>query len=713
MPRYRIRRQIRRAAVLTSLVGPVVGLSALAQDRPTLNTYGATGLITMPSAEMQPDGMLTATRSQFGNTAHNTLSFQITPRVSGSFRYSGVKDLAIGGYGVGETYYDRSFDLRFKVFEESRYIPDITVGLQDFVGTGIYSAEFIAATKHLTPSLKVTGGLGWGRLGSYGALGSPLGDRPAREVGQGGKPNYNEWFRGPAAPFAGIEWQVTDKFGLKAEYSSDDFTLEQRQGVFDRKSPLSFGAEYQVNEAIRLGAYYMNGSELGLTAQIFLNPKKRAVGGYYGPAPLPVKLRPSRAADPDAWSGDWVTQPGAPAILRDNIAKRLEDDGIVVEALAVSATRAELRVRNRMQDSEAQVIGRAARAMARALPASVEVFEIVPVVNGVPASKVILRRSDLERLEHAPGNADALWARTAFADTPMRLPEGAVRAKGLYPGYDWSVGPYLRTSYFDPDAPLRAEVGLRFSGKMHLAPGLLLSGSVTKALAGNLDDPSRRTSNSVLPHVRTDAYRYDAEGDPSLEQLTLAWYSKPAGDIYGRVTAGYLERMYGGVSAEVLWKRADSPLALGAELNYARKRDFDQGFGFQDYDVVTGHVSAYYDFGNGFLGQVDVGRYLAGDVGATIALDREFGNGWKVGAFATFTDVSAEEFGEGSFDKGIRLTIPLAWLTGKPTRTEYSTTLRPVQRDGGARLSVSGRLYETISDYDANSLDSQWGRVWR
>ena len=71
-------------------------------------------------------------------------------------------------------------------------------------------------------------------------------------------------------------------------------------------------------------------------------------------------------------------------------------------------------------------------------------------------------------------------------------------------------------------------------------------------------------------------------------------------DVYARTTLGYLEEMYGGVSTEVLWKPADSRLGLGAEVNYARQRDFDLGFGFQDYDVVTGHASAYYDFDNRF-----------------------------------------------------------------------------------------------------------------
>jgi hypothetical protein len=193
------------------------------------------------------------------------------------------------------------------------------------------------------------------------------------------------------------------------------------------------------------------------------------------------------------------------------------------------------------------------------------------------------------------------------------------------------------------------------------------------------------------------------------------------------VSAGYLERGFGGVSGEVLWKPVDSHFALGAEVNYTLLRDFDMGFGFRpacsdvdctvydgaDYDVVTGHVSAYYDFDNGFVGQVDVGRYLAGDWGATVALDREFENGWKVGAYFTMTDVSFEDFGEGSFDKGIRIEIPMDALLGQPTRDSSGTTLTSLERDGGARLRIDDRLYEVVEGGHQGQMEDNWGRFWR
>jgi hypothetical protein len=684
--------------------------------RPTLNFYGVTGLIDMPTGEDQPDGQFSATVSSFAGITRGTLTFQAFPFLSGSFRYSGIQDWDFDGFS---TFYDRSFDVRLWLLREQSYLPSVVVGLQDFAGTGISAAEYVVATKHILPNLKVTGGLGWGRFGSKGDIGSPFGSRPDGFSALGGKFETDRWFRGPMAFFGGVEWQPTDRLGLKVEYSSDDYDVEAgrqlRTGageIFDRKSSWNFGAEYQVNDQTRLGAYYLYGSEVGLTLQFSTDPATRPRDvPQAGPGPLPVQPRPERATDPDAWSTEWTEQPDAATILRGNVARSLMRDGMTLQGMALSADRVRIRLGNNRYDAEAQAVGRAARILTRLMPASIEIFEIVPVVDGIPLSMVTFRRSDLEALEHAPDGAARLLARTKIGEA-LSLGAPQLAPGPETPRLNWTFLPYVRQSFFDPDNPLRLGFGLKGTARYELARGLFLSGSLAQQLAGDIDKVSRQ-ANSRLPAVRTDEPRFNREGDPAIEELTAAYYTRPGENLYGRVTVGYLERMYGGVSGEVLWKPVESPLALGVEVNYVKKRDFDQLFDFRSYDVVTGHVSAYYNFGKGYVGQVDVGRYLAKDYGTTLTLEREFANGWKFAAFATFTDVSAEEFGEGSFDKGIRIEIPISWITGRDTRQKIGTTLRPVLRDGGARLNVDGRLYDTVRDYDANGLDSQWGRVWR
>lgn len=690
-----------RLLALLALGTALVSAPTLAEMPGTLNLSGATGLIDMPSGDAQKDATFSFSTALIGPVTRSTLSFQFSERLSGSFRFQTWRDFdpAAGDES------DRSIDLRYQVLKEGRIAPALTIGLQDLTGRGLYSSEYVAATKTFGDKVKVTAGLGWGRLGSDGGIGSPFGSRPP--VDPLGVPNADQWFRGEAAPFAGVEYRVNDDWTLKAEYSSDAYVLEDAErGLIQRDSPFNFGVEYQRSPYMRFGAYSLYGSELALAFHIILDPKSRATGGIVGKAPVPVKARPARAADPEAYDGGWVSQPDAGPILRQNLAKRLARDGIAVENLAYTADTVQVRIRNGRIDAGSQAIGRTARALSHVMPASVEVFEIVPVVNGIGASKVTIRRSDLEALEYTADNATLLRERVTVTDAGP-APAWSLGDEELYPKFRWSLRPVVRLS-----EPMEGDVGLRLSANYDMAPGWVLSGSIYKEIASNRETS---VSTSTLPRVRTDGARYSELGDPALEKLTLAWFARPADSFYSRLSVGYLERMHAGVSGELLWKPVDSQLALGAEVNYSRQRDTDGGLGFgeYDYDIVTGHVSAYYDFGNGYLGQLDVGRYLAGDVGATVSVDRVFANGWRVGAFATVTDVSAEDFGEGGFDKGVRLTIPFNWALGTDTRRGLDLNFRPDGGDGGARLSVDDRLYQSIREYHTDGLDPDWGRVWR
>lgn len=710
--------------VLVALACLTIAAPVSAEMQTTLNMSGQAGLIDMPSGDQLPDGYLTLDHSRFGPIVRNSVRFQLTPRFSGTFRYVAIHDWnsvynctshprGCTDADLFSTYYDRNFDISYQILTESRYFPAVTVGLQDFVGTGLDAAEYIAATKTFDQRLKVTAGIGFGRLGSYNPLGDPLGPRAPVIVGQGGNFNVKQWFHGNAAGFGGVEYKFNDKLTLKAEYSSDAYVVEAGQRkTFDRRSPFNFGMEYQVNPSIRIGGYYMYGSQIGGTLTFYINPDQRPIGGIGGPGPEPVKVRPSPVADPAAWTTGWTQVANAQDILMSTLKANLVGTGVSIESLGFTANTAQVRFRNDNYEAAAQAVGRVARAMSQAMPASVEVFEIVPIDHGLPASKVVIQRSDLELLEFAPDAGDALRAKASILEAGQPLP-GTMRNPELYPRLTWSAVLYDRTVLFSPSNPLQAALGLRVTGTYELAPGFILSGSLVKPVLSNIQAEPHNSSRP-LPPVRRDSSIY-ATAQSELESLTAAWYTRLAPNVFGRVTAGYLEEMFGGISTEVMWRPVNSRLALGAEVNYVAQRNTDGGFGFNQYNyrVLNGHLSGYYDFKNGFFVEVDAGRYLAGDVGATLTIAREFTNGWQIGAFATRTNVSAKDFGEGSFDKGIYLTIPISWLSGTPTRLTRTVVLRPIGGDGGARLDVNGRLYDVLRSYDQTRLDDQWGRVWK
>ena len=96
------------------------------------------------------------------------------------------------------------------------------------------------------------------------------------------------------------------------------------------------------------------------------------------------------------------------------------------------------------------------------------------------------------------------------------------------------------------------------------------------------------------------------------------------------------------------------------------------------------------------------GKFLAKDSGIRFDFWREFYSGFRLGAFFTLTDISKEEFGEGSFDKGFYFYIPIEIFSNTYNRRSFGWGLRPLTRDGGASVIHSHPLWSV-----ANSSDKQ------
>ena len=143
----------------------------------------------------------------------------------------------------------------------------------------------------------------------------------------------------------------------------------------------------------------------------------------------------------------------------------------------------------------------------------------------------------------------------------------------------------------------------------------------------------------------------------------------------------------------------------GIDVNKVRQRDFDQRFNFLDYQVTTGHVTGYWQTGwKDVLAKVSYGQYLAGDRGYTVDVSKAFSNGVKMGAYFTRTNVSAEQFGEGSFDKGIYVSIPFDAFFTKFSNDTATILWNPLIRDGGAKLNRMYPLYNVTNMRDAQAL---------
>ena len=76
---------------------------------------------------------------------------------------------------IGAIFWDRSFDLHYLLRKEKNNFPAIALGVRDFIGTGMYSGEYVVATKSFGEKIKFSAGIGWGRFAGRNSFASIFG----------------------------------------------------------------------------------------------------------------------------------------------------------------------------------------------------------------------------------------------------------------------------------------------------------------------------------------------------------------------------------------------------------------------------------------------------------------------------------------------------------------------------------------------------------
>lgn len=776
---------------------------------------GTVGLIDMPSARMADDGTLSAGASYMKNIQHYNLGFQVLPWLEASFRYSGLSHF-IPSYPV---YWDRSFGIKARLFEEGDWMPAVALGINDIIGTGIYSGEYLVASKQFG-DFDATFGVGWGRFGGMNTVGNPLGlisssfnnRRPGTST-PGGTP-FGSFFHDPTAGlFGGINWRTPiEGLTLSIEDSSDPYKFEVQQNTFTPSTRWNYGLSYRITGGTLLSLSYLYGNTFSAGVAFELDPTRPQYPGKIGdPPPAPVIRTPEAQQnalrmlvgqrDPQFMSGrvraktrnDFVdsllairgvgdvmitghtlavtlagagesqvlcrtaarsaagsdtgitnvtvrTSSGAtvarcgvprlvqatmqfsdfartgglslsdqtpmlidatdvqPPVDRRAAERRFRADmkkqGLALEAVSFTDTEATVYYSNYHYQKEADAIERITRMLMADAPSSIEKFRLVSVRSSVPQQEFHVLRTPAERALSGDQDEPSVFnSPVSIAAAPLDNPILRSQWRKAFPRLDWDIFPQFRQQFFDPNNPL----GVQFVGVLEVAAELAPGLTVVAQGEANLFDTfsTNRLSDSALPHVRTDFVHYFTEGKNGLGSLQVSYRTRLTPELYATVKAGYLESMFAGVGGEVLYRPDGARWAIGADMYEVQQRDFDRLFGLQHYRVTTGHVTLYWaspfydlDF------QLRAGKYLAGDRGLTLQITRRFSTGIEIGAFVTKTNVSATQFGEGSFDKGIVIRIPLDWIAPIDTQSRVAIDLRPVQRDGGQALLGDATLYD-------------------
>ncbi len=642
--------------IILLLIGNFLFSDSIRYNNP--NNHGVIGLINTPTARFYEESSSAFTLYRGDPDRKITISMMPYDWFEASIFYTSIKDRPYPSFEY-QDYKDKGFNAKFRLKTEGNF-PAIAIGFYDLAGTGIYSSEYIVGSYGMN-NLDLHLGIGWGRLnGGQLNYDNPLSnlDESFRtrclswscnlEDSEGGTFRWKDYFSGEEIGiFGGFSYLFHDDWLFKMEHDSTNIPLSE--GFPERSSDYNFSFEYIGKDNFAVSFNYERGDYLGLKFilkdnSLTYNPKIYQNNKPYEKKPI-QKLRSLLDFNE----------------IEVNSINKLEDKLIInvkeynsYPSLAYLNTAVEKSIADSGVDYEEVIISYS--------------------VNGLKPHK-----TDLKNFTIIDKNqTEILYSR----DKESR--------------FIYSPSFVLRPFVAGREDFLKAALMAELNTQYILNDNFFWTTNLKYALWQNFDDLYIPPVDTYPNQVRSDVKDYLNNFDDRLiiGRSQFDYFNTLFEDHHFQISAGIFEEMFSGYGVEYLWSSNDHPYSFGFEIFKVYKRDYNLAFDLLDYSNITGHINFYYEneFILPFSLHVSYGEYLAGDKGYTFDLSRRFTNGVVMGGFFTNTDVTAEQFGEGSFDKGIYFKVPISedW---------FNFLWRPLTKDPGAKLLRKDNLYYYLRKY--------------
>ena len=611
----------------------------------TPNSFGGLGLVNTPSARFYDEGSLSL--SYYDGYPDKKLSLAIYPYdwMEAIVFYSSFENLEYGGGFYEQDRKDKGFNIKFRIKEEDNW-PAIALGFNDLGGTGYYSSEYIVSSYSIG-NFDLNFGIGWGHLNGHDHFRNPFtlitdnfNDR-INDLDLGGKFNLKSLFSGKKASFfGGINYVYSDKVFFNLEY--DTISDNEKIRYKSKESDYSFGINFQPNSKLTFGLNYERGSNISLN----ISSRRNLLNDHTKFKSLKIKSKNRY----------------------ENLRRILALNNIGVSKISKENDQLHLEI----TQYQFSTFNKLDSVVSSSIEES-EVKEVVVKSYGIAGLKVIEPNSKVEY-------EDNIYTR---------------KDKGLNQAFSLNIRPFLasREEFF------KGALLLEHDSEIILGKGLFFSTNLKISLADNFDDLRYPPVDTYPAQVRSDIKQYlnNLGENISIGRAQLEYFKTTSKNNHFLVSLGIYEDMFSGYGFEYLNYSYDKQFSWGFDVHKAYKRDYEFGLGLLDFQNTTYHLNLFYRNERviPFDIKASVGEYLAGDKGITIELSRRFNNGVEFGVFSTFTDVSFDKFGEGSFDKGIFLKIPF----GQNYSSLSNFIWRPLTKDPGSKLIRKNDLYSLVNKF--------------
>lgn len=683
---------------------------------PSYSNSGTIGVIQNPNARLLPKGSLGFTWSDVDPYKRGSIVAYPFSWMEVSYQYTDVDNALysdIPSFSGNQSYKDKSFDAKFLLLKERRLTPALAIGARDFAGTGVFSSEFLVASKRIG-NMDLSLGLGWGTL-SGNSIRNPLISlddrfkfRSNKDDTQGGELNTESYFRGDAGIFAGAEIFLPNIKGLRLKVEYDGTNYEKEGFPFGRKSfkyafsdvrqsssPYNFGILYPYSDNVHFKLNYVKGHTLSFGFSIQLHLQKKN----------PLIKKNDNYKDIKNYQIIRKLNTNNDRYLYLTTLQNMKENKLYLQNLNINETEMDLVYTQSTHNSFIRSAGRTLRILDQLSPPDIKYFTVSNINAGMGMHSIKIPRDSFS--SHIDNQFAELVKRDIKIDSyKYNSSDYEYTPKSIFPTAYWKITPDIRSQIGGPDGFYFGDIRIRLNSEILFKKNISLISSASVGIYDNFDS-LKLASDSVIPHVRTEIVNYLKESKrKAINRLQLNYFGSFGNNIYYKFTGGLMEEMFGGFGGEILYRPFNQNFGIGAEIWRVKQRGYDQMFDFLDYETTTGHINLYYkEPKSKVLISLKGGKFLAQDSGINFDFSRRFKSGFRVGAFFSLTDISKQEFGEGSFDKGFYFHVPVDIFFDKYSKGNFSWGLKPITRDGAAYLIHAFHLWGVTEQAQLNNLN--------
>ena len=682
---------------------------SLSLNSKSYNSLGQVGLINIPTAEVMEEQSIFITFKKDNYTKLGTLTVTPFDWLEASYFYYRPDDTYWGGK-LGSNL-DKGFNVKFSYKPENIYLPRLSIGLDDFSGTGKFTKEYLVGTYNFK-NVTFTTGIGWGKFVGNNPIKNPLAyisekfdTRPdiSSNFDTGGTPSYDKWFRGDAVLFGGFEIPLDKRNRLSLKIESNPFNyFSFGEGVFSEdsyklrnsKSDVNFGLSYKFNKHGNVDFSYVKGDTLNLSISFGLSFKEN--------------LRVKKDFKPNLNDTNYKYENKYE--FYNDLLENLNNNKLYLQSANLDQNNLKITIDSAEINNPIQSTSRAAFISREILLNNnfneISEISVGNLIRGIQINNITYRSSDLDKTSFkiiAKERSDI--QKPDFTDYENH----EFRPRVPFPIIIYSLEPDLRLHLGSPERFQFSGFGIALATEIQLSRNLSINSIIAQDLYNTFDKKASRPESGI-PKVRTEIVDYLQQSDDINFRVLQFDHIVPIKNKFiSRISGGYLEQMFGGFSSEILYKPFRNNYALSFELNKVKKRNYDGKFDFLNYETTTAHLnSAYYHPKTNILFKLSFGKYLARDKGYTFDVSRRMPSGWQAGVYFTRTNLSAEEFGEGSFDKGFYFRVPLNSIQKNYTKQSSGFSLKPITRDGGQKLQIQNKLIDSFYGSSNTEINENW-----